>query len=184
MNGPYEIPIDYELLYNIAKSREFENFTVDGSGVVYRGIVPQIVTPISNYDDFKLINESFKYNGLIQRECLIVKVICETGDLFSSNIITGKKRSVSSYEEIKALIDKLSLEAKRVGHTVTDVELIHTHLTKQFVLISADDHIDKISINPLSDSDIDLVMKLKQYIKARISIRALTKDGICFTAVA
>ncbi len=184
MIGSYEIPIDYELLFNIAKSREFKNFVVRDNSLVYQGTIAQVVTPIQSQDDFKLLEESYKFSGLLQRECLIVKVVCETGDIFSSNIIKGKKNSVSSYKEVKTLIDELSLKAKSLGHTVLEVELLHTHLTRQFVLISKEDEIDKISINPLSDSDIDLLLRLRQYIKARISIRALTKDGICFSASA
>ncbi|AYF44509.1 MULTISPECIES: hypothetical protein [Halobacteriovorax] len=163
----------YERVKIHAMESDFSRLSLDGQEVVYMG---QSITAPSRWDK-KLLRHSFALYGLIKREVLQIRFHLESNQVIESKIFKGRYKSVSDYKSIMNTMLELESLSRKYGLKILKAEIAHTHLSEC--------RIDKKNLKfcMLSESDLQVAKRLKQFRNYPIEIKAIAKDGLVFKKV-
>lgn len=181
--GTRSISLDFDLLLKLTRNKFCSSLHLSsdlGEGIWYHLERPQRITTTFLELDKKLLKKSQNFFGLIKREYLYIKISTKFGDVKVSKFIRGERASVSSYKQIKSLINDLSFDIRKSGDEVKQIEIVHSHLHRQYVELSEKGEVQKLVTRPLSKADLNLLVRLKDFITAPILMRAVTLEKISY----
>lgn len=149
---------------------QYASLKLKGQDVYYKG---QHISAARSWD-YKLLRHSFAFKGLIKREVMQIRFHLVGGEVIESKIFKGTKSSVSDYKSIMNTMLALELQAKKLGLGIVKAQIAHTHLSDCVVTDT------KMKLCMLSESDLEIGRRLKQFRRFPIEIKAIAKDGLVF----
>ncbi len=163
----------YDQIKFHALSASFEGLKAINNRVLFNG---QEIRPITR-NEYDLLKHSYALFGLVKREVLQICLELDNGHKFFSKIIKGTHNRVSTYAGILSQTLELESQARRFGGEVIKLSLSHTHLSQCEVA-----H-DRLRLCMLSESDMKVVKRLKEFRNYPIEIKAIAKDGLVFKKI-
>lgn len=177
-----KIALDFDILTAVCQIGDFKGHFKTNNSFFIKATANQVqeITYSKNPWDAKLLEASVYFFGLLKRECMYIKLHCNMGECLYSKIFHGGRSHVSSFKQIRQIIQKLSLDAKSSGLEILKVEIVHTHMKDEFLDLDSRGYATKITSWPLSQSDLLILDRLKSFIKAPILMRAVTNKKISY----
>lgn len=174
----YTLPIDFEMAFTLAETKEWNSFEMRGNKLIFNGVVDQQVSYIRRSDEV-LLEKSLSVLNFFSKECMQISICCHGGEKVTSNIIKGTKSSVSTSKEIKNTINELVFKCRQRGLEVAHIDISHTHLGRQFIEIK-EGKVSRLETHGLSKRDIECVHEIKPFIDYPIKLRAITQEKMVY----
>lgn len=163
----------YERIKVHAIGQDYSRLSLRGQEVIYNG---QIICAPTRWDK-KLLRHSFAMYGLIKREVLQIRFYLKNGHILESRIFKGSANSVSDYKSIMNTMLELESRSRKADSEILKAEIAHTHLSECVITDR------KLKLCLLSESDLSVAKRLKQFRKYPIEIKAIAKDGLVFKKI-
>lgn len=172
--------LDFDTLSAVCQIGDFKGHFSSKDGLFVKVNQVQKINLSRHPQDTKLLEASTYFFGILKRECMYIKLHCSMGEDLYSKIFRGSYGHVSSLKHIKKTIRQLSKLARESGLEVLKIEIVHTHMKDEYLEIDNRGFVSKITSWPLSHSDLQILDRLKEFIKAPILMRAVTNKKISY----
>ncbi len=170
--------LDFSTIVELANDVNISNFQYFGDRIIHQGAVEEYISLLDEYDEV-LLKRSISKIRYFRRENMQIKLHCFCGKVLLSKIIRGTESSVSHFQEIKNLCYDLILKAKQSGLDINYIEVAHTHLGEQYVILR-DGRIKKVISKGLSAQDIATILNIKPFIDYKILLKSIGENEVAY----
>ena len=170
--------LDINSIINLAYDKTIKNFMFLSDRIIHSGIVDEFVTVIDS-DDELLLQKSIGRFSFFNCEYMQIKLHTKCQSVLKSKMIRGTKKSVSNAQEIKNLSYDLIFKANKQGLEIDYIEIAHTHLGEQYLVLD-NDSVTRVVSKGLSRQDVETIFNIKPFIQSKILLKCICENGVAY----